>query len=285
MGLNRRFRKSVYFRTVAKPLSLPKKKQSLAPVNFLAILEHSPKLLGLLAIFISISALIHEWGFYSALGIELSQSPIGVSDQFKNLLALIPSVLGNTSFILVPAMLIAGLGENSKKRHIGFWSSLNNPYIFFAKFILIIVFSSITLNALKPISNFSYAAMSGLIILATCLILMRDLLSGPEGNARYIAILITFLLYMPFWIFSAGQESAYGKKTSSTVTVFFKEAGAAKNHKIQGTLLRSYEKHLLLRTTNGQIIFESADNVERIEIEPPLKSVGLICIWLESTCE
>lgn len=248
-------------------------------------LEAIPKILATLAVLVSVAALIHEWGFYTALGLELSQSPIGISDQFKNVLALIPSIVRDMSLVLLVAMLLAGFGEVDEKTFKGFWSPLRDPYRFFASFIGIASSAFLILDALQPQDGVNPAQSFGLLVLALMMLAVRFELNGPDKGPRYIAVTLVLLAYLPFWLFGVGQNAARRSETTyQEVTVVIKDSGAKAASTIHGSLLRSYEKYLLLRSKTGEVFFQSTERIERIEIasKPPRK--GLICIWFSLGC-
>lgn len=256
-----------------------------ADLTLLIALEALPKLLATLAIFISTSALIHEWGFYSALGLELSQSPIGISDQFKNVLALIPSILRDSSLMMLVSMMVAGFGDANRKKFKGFWSSLNDPYRFFAYFIGIGAFTTLILDALQPQQEFNHSQTFSLLVLASTMLAVRLELNGPDGGRKYFATALVSLVYLPFWLFGVGQISATNPiKNTSKVNIVLKDNQVEGTRSIHGFLLRSYEKQLLLRTDNGEIIFQPTEQVERIEIASKPRRTGLICLWFTSSC-
>lgn len=252
------------------------------------LIDQFPTVLAALAAFLTIAALIHEWGFYGGLGLSLGQSPIGVGDQFKILLALIPSIVRDVSIFMVLGILLDHLEDPASRKQpwrSKFFSPLNDPTRFIAHLFLIGAATLFVIYVLFRTPGIYPIDIINLLVVGLLLLGARPFLNEKYVNTRLIAIGLVTLLYMPFWLYSAGHKSALERFSESPeVTIsLWKEKGSATTS-ITGKLLRSYDKQILIRADDGSVIFLPSEGIERIHFAKPKKSIGLTCQLLESGC-
>ena len=257
-------------------------------ITFIAykFLDYFPSILAAIATFLTLAALIHEWGFYSALNIDFGQSPIGVADQFKIVLSLIPSIARDTSILTLLGALLAGFEDPNDERSkftSKFWSPLNNPYKFMAHFLLIGAATLFLIIILFSPPGIYFTEALSIFVLGLILFVTQSLLNKEFGVSRYLGVGIIILIYTPFWLYGAGFRSGM-ENTAAPTTLYLKDSKHQKHASIVGTLLRSYDQQLLIRTSDGQIIFLPTNEVGKIQFSPRQKKVGLICQLSSTSC-
>ena len=235
------------------------------------VLDNSPKLIAIFATFLGIAALAHEWGYYSVFGLELSQVPVTAADQFKNLLALIPNTLKNSTTIAVIALLFFSHGIKQSNYKKASW--------------ILGISGALTALGYSLFSKSSVFRLDGLdfVFLAILLrIFSSELADKNEGMRKKTALSIS-LIFIPVGLFAIGERSAAEFKHEAPIVYVFLKDTDTRETALKGSLLRSYEKQLLISTEKGEIIFQPLEKVIKIEVLQR-KTSNIVCREFPSIC-
>jgi hypothetical protein len=214
---------------------------------------------------IGLSALAHEWGYYSAFGIDLSLVPISVADQFKNILALIPSALTrSTALSAVILFLFIPSTNPTMYRRASFGFGVLGLIIFLIYFL----FSN------KQILRFEGLDM---ILMSILTLAFCKELGSSNKKIKYQTATTIFIIFSPFWLFTIGQTAALDFNYKSLEVYIHPKSTDASTTPMKAVLLRSYEKQIFVLDENQTPIFKAIDNISKIEIiQKPIKK-GFLC--------
>jgi hypothetical protein len=235
------------------------------------VLDNSPKLIAIFATFLGIAALAHEWGYYSVFGLELSQVPVTAADQFKNLLALIPNTLKNSTNVTVIALLFLSRGVDQSLYKKASW--------------ILGITGALTALGYSLLSKSSVFRLDGLdfVFLAILLRIFSSELADKNEVVRKKTALAISLIFIPVGLFAIGERSAAEFRHEAPIVYIFLKDTDTRETALKGSLLRSYEKQLLISTEKGEIIFQPLEKVVKIEVLQR-KTSNFICRELPSIC-
>ena len=248
--------------TLKKPSHNTFQNSNRAVVDFEKIIDVLPKAFTVITVFFGVAALCHEAGFYSALGLELSQIPISASDQFKNLLALIPSLVKNVTLISMIALIVFLPTQNEK-----FYKLVS---LVFA----LLGLSFVGIDLLSDSENTIHTGFS-FLILAMLLFNTRRELCGANKKIKFNAAIVSVMIFLPFWLFGIGIESATRIQTEPQQVQIFSKDSSSTKHEFKATLLRSYEKQILILTEEKELLFQPLDQIIKLQILNYSKQVNL----------
>jgi hypothetical protein len=251
----------------------PKQKYPVEATNLSlsVVLEKFPKLAAVIATFFGIAALAHEWGYYSALGLELSQVPMNAGDQFKNLLALISNVLRNSLTFSAAALLLL-------------LPKIDQAFYTKASWILGIsgLIPALGYNLFSQSSSFRLDGLDFVFFAILLRTFSAELSSTNESIRKNTAAGIA-LVFLPIMLFAIGERSATEFKHEAPIVYIFLKDSDTRETALKGSLLRSYEKQLLIADEKGEILFQPLDKVARIEVLTS-KPDNIICREFPSIC-
>jgi hypothetical protein len=235
------------------------------------VLENFPKLAAVMAACFGSSALAHEWGYYSALGLELNQVPMSAGNQLKNLLALIPNVLRNNMNFLLPALLL-------------FSPIIDQAYYKKASWFLGIpgLITALAYNIFSKSSGFRLDGLDYVFLAILLRIFSAELSSTKESIRKNTAIGIA-LVFLPIALFAIGERSATEFKHEAPIVYVFLKNTDTRETALKGSLLRSYEKQLLISNEKGEILFQPIEKIARIEVLTSKKD-NIICREFPTIC-
>ena len=228
-------------------------------------LDNFLKILFIATPFLGLSALAHEWGYYSTFGIDLSLVPIGAADQFKNILALIPSVLARLTF-LYAFLLLLFLPKIDSETYRKTGCALG--------FFGLIIFAGYLLFSNKQILRLEGFDV---IITSALIFFLSKELGASNKRIKYQTALVVFIISIPFWLFTIGQTAALDFKHESPQIYIHEKTSQTLTSPIKAILLRSYEKQLFVINENQIPTFRAMENIESIEVIQKPKKYGLLC--------
>jgi hypothetical protein len=234
--------------------------------------DNFPKLVATIATFLGVAALAHEWGYYSVFGLELSQVPVTAADQFKNLLALIPNIVKYpTTFVVIALIFSSPKSDRASYYKKASW--------FFGIGGLI---PALAYNLFSKSSTFRLDGLDFVFLAILLRVFNAELADSNESIRQKTAISIA-LIFMLFGLFALGERSATEFKHEAPIVYVFLKDTDTRETALKGSLLRSYEKQLLISNEKGEILFQPLDKVVRIEVLPP-KTSNLICREFPNIC-
>lgn len=214
---------------------------------------------------VGFSSLAHEWGYYSAFGIDLSLVPISVADQFKNILALIPSTLTRSAALSAVIFFL-------------FVSSINSSAYRLASFGFgawgLIVFLNYFLFSKTQIVRFEGLDM---ILMSILILVFYNELGSNNKKIKYRAAITIFIIFSPFWLFTIGQTAALDFNHKSLEIYIHPKSTVASKTPMKAVLLRTYEKQIFVLDENQTPIFKAIDDIGKIEIIQKPRKTGLLC--------
>jgi hypothetical protein len=214
---------------------------------------------------IGLSALTHEWGYYSTFGIDLSLVPISVTDQFKNILALIPSALTRSTTLsaVIFFLFIPSINPSTYRR-----ASLGFGTLGLIVFLIYFLFSK------KQIVRFEGLDM---IVISILILVFYKELGSNNKKIKYPTATAIFIIFSPFWLFTIGQTSALDFNHKSLEIYIHPKSTDGSKTPTKAVLLRSYEKQIFVLDENQTPKFKAIDNISEIEIIQKSRKKGFLC--------
>ena len=236
-----------------------------------------------------LASAFYDWGFLFSIGISFAEAPTTIADHFRSWLVWLPEVTLSIFIILLLEMSTRRIEKGMTEKEIV--ESTPNP-------------EKTKKMREKPFRLIPYIAILGIIVwlffgghiapviflsIILWFVISNWILSHPVINQRHSM----WFKYVFYWgpptlalFFYVGSLSAqYTLSDSGTSHKLHIKNAVADIQPMTATIIRYFEKYLLVRNQDGTIMWIQTDNVHTIEqiTEAPFFE-GVICYYRQSWC-
>ncbi|MDO9402958.1 MAG: hypothetical protein Q7T87_02890 [Polaromonas sp.] len=249
------------------------------------LVENLPKVAVLLTVVTSIASLIHEWGFYQALGLQLHEIPFSAVDQFKTWLTLMPAMLG----VFATLIFLSNVFFAVKKREqpLSAYDQTGNLWYRLPLRVRrqVQILAAVGTFTIAGTLLFRETPMMGVAYLwvALGIFLFHDELSDPEKNSSGYWIAI----YAPVFcvaLFHVGGRSAGLRISEAPDVLITRKFDPDKNDQISGKLLRTYERFILIAEKRNSFSLYSTADIVSIKFSVTQEPQNYPCVWFGTFC-
>ena len=237
---------------------------------------------------------VHDWGFFSALGVSFAQAPTTISDHVQSWLVWLPKVTVVIIILLALEFLTRrierGMSENeivgSSQNPSLTRKFRNSPYIFVG-----FMGPSIVILWLFLGEKFYSKHTLSVGVIITWFVFAKWVFNHPTVRARHSDSAVLSFYWIPpliLLVFSWGQLSAeFGDlKQHASHRIYMNNAESATTVKsAEIDIVRIFDDWILVRAENKKIVWIRLDQISQLELlEEDRPFPGLVCILFKRLC-
>lgn len=248
------------------------------------ILDTLGKTLGITASISFAASLLYDWGYYSALELSFADIPSSLTDHARSALIWVPAILGGFIpyfvFEVFTRRIERGMTEeeitSTSPEWIKKFRASPQKLIFYSSFIFAVAY------VLMGDIFFNFAILAAVVLWISFAEWSQ---SHPRIEARrslHVRLAIIILPAIGILLFSYGRSDAIKTYLALPNTTF---SLSGRNLPIEATVLRYFDKGVLLKEKDGQIAFYQWPSITQIETTATYKpNLGILCSRFQIRC-
>lgn len=249
-------------------------------------LESAAKLLGLIAAASLGMSLIYDWGFFSALNISFNELPTSIADHARTALDWAPFIAAMLIVASVYLLLTQRIeGGKTEQEIVG--SSPNPEKVRKLRAAPDKFLRYIALASVGTFLLFGEHGASGLLVVGLLWIGFADwaqehprIVARRSWKVRAAITLVPAIAYF-MWVTGRSEAIILYRAVPTSKVVLAGDKGS-----VDVTILRFFDKGMLVRETNVGIVFRQWATIDHVEMASSSYKPfpGILCTWFRLGC-
>jgi len=240
--------------------------------------------MGIIASISFAASLLYDWGYYAALELSFADIPSSLTDHARSTLIWVPAILGGFIpyfiFEVFTRRIERGMTEeeitSTSPKWIKKFRASPQKLIFYSSFIFAIAY------VLMGDIFFNFAILAAIVLWISFAEWSQ---SHPRIEARrslHVRLAIIILPAIGILLFSYGRSDAIKAYLAAPNTAF---SLSGRNVPIEATVLRYFDKGMLIKEKGGPIVFYQWSSITQIRTAAMYKpNLGILCSQLQIRC-